>query len=110
MDKPRKRTGRGRYRLEICLITDGTGDILLQASSFAGFEDWEDVDQLQELVVWANEQFKDRCRYGIGHGVYARHFCGHGFTHEDPNAAMAPTPNAGLISRVPIPTLQATGP
>ena len=77
-------------------FTDGTGDISsCPASSFAGFEDWEDVDQLQELVVWANEQFlKIAVDTGSDMIFMLEHFCGHGFTHEDPNGRCYRGPNA----------------
>tara|TARA_B100000925_G_C21984342_1_gene463837 strand:+ start:123 stop:1304 length:1182 start_codon:yes stop_codon:yes gene_type:complete len=76
-------------------FTDGTGDISsCPASSFAGFEDWEDVTQLQDLVIWANEQFlKIAVDTGSDMVFMLEHFCGHGFTHEDPNGRCYRGPN-----------------
>ena len=77
-------------------FTDGTGDISsCPASSFAGFEDWEDVTQLQNLVIWANEQFlKIAVDTGTDMVFMLEHFCGHGFTNEDPNGRCYRGPNA----------------
>ena len=76
-------------------FTDGTGDIgSCPTSSFAGFEDWEDVTQLQDLVLWANEQFLKLAVDTNSDMVFMlEHFCGHGFTHEDPNGRCYRGPN-----------------
>ena len=75
-------------------FTEGTGDIRSCPASHAGFEDWEDVDQLQELVVWVTNNFKIAVDTGSDMIFMLEHFCGHGFTHEDPNGRCYRGPNA----------------
>lgn len=78
-------------------FTDGTGDVSsCPAASLAGFDEpWTNPQDLEDLVVWANEQYM---RIAVDHGAdmvfMLEHFCGHGFNHEDPNGRCYRGPNA----------------
>tara|TARA_Y100001954_G_scaffold233063_1_gene285575 strand:- start:4556 stop:5734 length:1179 start_codon:yes stop_codon:yes gene_type:complete len=76
-------------------FTDGTGDIgSCPTSSFAGFEDWEDTQMLEELVIWANEQFLSiAVDTGSDMVFMLESFCGHGFNHDNPQGRCYRGPN-----------------
>lgn len=68
-------------------FTDATGDVgSCPAAGVAGFDEpWADPQALEDLVVWANEEYM---RIAVDHGAdlifMLEHFCGHGFHHDDP--------------------------
>ncbi|MBI2376425.1 MAG: SGNH/GDSL hydrolase family protein [Deltaproteobacteria bacterium] len=69
-------------------FTDATGDVgSCPAASVAGFDaPWSNPADLEELVIWANEQYM-RIAVDTGSDLVwmLEHFCGHGYHHDDPN-------------------------
>lgn len=69
-------------------FTDATGDVTsCPAANLAGFDEaWADPQQLETLVIWANEQFMQiAVETGSDLIMMLEHFCGHGYHHDDPN-------------------------
>jgi lysophospholipase L1-like esterase len=76
-------------------FTDATGDVsACPAANAAGFEEWNDVGPLEDMVVWANEQYM---RIAVDHGAdmlfNLEHFCGHGYKNDDPESPCYRGPN-----------------
>lgn len=68
-------------------FTDGTGETTAcPAASLAGFgAEWENPDDLADLVIWANEQYlRIAVDYGVDMIFMLEAFCGHGFNNNDP--------------------------
>ena len=68
-------------------FTDGTGETTAcPAAGLAGFgAEWEDVDALADIVIWANEQFmRIAVDYRADMIFMLETFCGHGFNARDP--------------------------
>ncbi|MBI4818628.1 MAG: SGNH/GDSL hydrolase family protein [Deltaproteobacteria bacterium] len=69
-------------------FTDGTGDVgSCPAASVAGFDEaWSNPRDLEDLVIWANEQYM-RIAVDTGSDLVwmLEHFCGHGYHHDDPS-------------------------
>ena len=68
-------------------FTDGTGETTAcPTAGLAGFgAEWEDVDALAAIVIWANEQFlRIAVDYRADMIFMLENFCGHGFNHKDP--------------------------
>jgi hypothetical protein len=68
-------------------FTDATGDVgSCAAASLAGFDEpWENPQDLEDVVVWANEQFMEiAVSTGSDMIFMLEHFCGHGFHNDDP--------------------------
>lgn len=79
-------------------FTDGTGDTsACPAAALAGFgAEWENPDDLAELVVWANEQYLSiAVDTGSDMIFMLEHFCGHGFNHDNPDTPCYRGPDAG---------------
>jgi hypothetical protein len=69
-------------------FTDGTGDVdACAAAGAAGFDEpWDRPEDLEELVIWMNEQYMDiAVDNGADMVFLLEAFCGHGFNHDDPN-------------------------
>ncbi len=80
-------------------FTDGTGDVgACPAAGLAGFgAEWEDQDALEDMVVWANEQFMSiAVDTGSDMVFMLESFCGHGFNHQDPEGPCYRGPDAEL--------------
>lgn len=78
-------------------FTDGTGDVdSCPAASLAGFDEpWSNPQDLEDLVVWANEQFmRITVDYGADIIFMLESFCGHGYHHDDPTNRCYRGPNA----------------
>ena len=78
-------------------FTDGTGETNACAlASLGGFDGaWDDPLDLENLVIWANEQYM---KIAVDHGAdlifMLETFCGHGFKHDDPNGRCYRGPEA----------------
>jgi lysophospholipase L1-like esterase len=69
--------------------TDATGDIgSCVAAEWSGFTDpWDRPQDLERLVIWANEQYMSIAVETQSDLVFMlEHFCGHGFHNEDPQS------------------------
>ncbi len=67
-------------------FTDGTGDLTsCPAAGSAGFDmPWEDPDAMNEVAVYANEQFISIASETQTDVIFMfEHFCGHGFRFDD---------------------------
>lgn len=70
-------------------FTDGTADMAsCPAASVAGFtEPWDHPEDLEALMIWANEQYLAMAVETGSDMVFSlESFCGHGFHNEDPAA------------------------
>jgi len=69
-------------------FTDGTGEIdSCSSAQFAGFDPWEDPNELAAIVSWANEQYIDiAADTGTDKMFMLEAFCGHGFNFDDPTS------------------------
>lgn len=67
-------------------FTDGTGDIgACPSSALAGMDGWSIGETVQEMVVWANEDYmKTAVDYSADMIFMMEGFCGHGFNYDDP--------------------------
>lgn len=68
--------------------SDTTVDLLsCPAASTAGFDqNWENPQDLADLMFWLNEQYLDiAVQTGTDVVFMAEQFCGHGFFNEDPD-------------------------
>jgi lysophospholipase L1-like esterase len=77
-------------------FTDGTGDVSsCPAASVGGFsEPWDDPPALEELVIWANEQFMSIAKDTGSDMIFLLEaFCGHGFKNNDPTNRCYRGPN-----------------
>lgn len=79
-------------------FTDGTGDTSsCSSASLAGFEPWEHPEHLEELVIWANEQFMSiAVETGTDMIFMLEQFCGHGYRRDDPKGRCYRGPGADL--------------
>ncbi len=77
-------------------FTDGTGEIdSCVSAQFAGFDPWENPDDLAALVIYANEQYMDiAVSTGTDMIFMLEHFCGHGFNYDDPTSPCYRGPDA----------------
>ncbi|MBK6687186.1 MAG: hypothetical protein IPG45_22140 [Deltaproteobacteria bacterium] len=69
-------------------FTDATGDVTsCPAAGLAGFDEpWSNPQDLEHLVVWANEQFMQiAVETQTDLIMMLEHFCGHGYHNDDPN-------------------------
>lgn len=77
-------------------FTDATGNTsVCPLASVAGFGgSWDDPVALEDMVVWANEQY---ARIAVDTGTdmvfMLESFCGHGWAHDDPEAPCYRGPN-----------------
>ena len=76
-------------------FTDATGDVsACPAANAAGFEEWNDVEPLADMVVWANEQYmRIAVDYSADIIFNLEHFCGHGYKNDDPESPCYRGPN-----------------
>ncbi len=68
-------------------FTDATGDVTsCPAANLAGFDEpWANPQDLEDLVVWANEEFmRAAVETGADMIFLLENFCGHGYRNEDP--------------------------
>ena len=66
------------------------------AASAAGFgEPWEDQQALEDMVVWANEQYMAIAVDNAADMIFSlESFCGHGFRRDDPTSRCYRGPGA----------------
>ena len=76
-------------------FTDGTGDTAsCGTASLGGFTPWENQEDLERLVVWANEQFMQIAVETQSDMIFMlENFCGHGYKNEDPTGRCYRGPN-----------------
>ena len=77
-------------------FTDATGDVSsCPAAGAAGFDEaWDDQQALEDLVVWANEQFVEIAVSSGSDVIFMlEHFCGHGYHNDDPMSRCYRGPN-----------------
>ena len=80
-------------------FTDGTGNTdACPAASLAGFgAEWDNPDDLADLVIWANEQYaKIAVDTGTDMVFMLEHFCGHGFNADDPTSPCYRGPDSAV--------------
>jgi len=77
-------------------FTDGTGDVTsCPVAGLAGFEAAIDDPALEEMVIWAMEQFMRIAVETQSDMLFLlESFCGHGFNHDDPNGSCYRGPDA----------------
>lgn len=77
-------------------FTDATGDVTsCPAAGLAGFDEpWTNPQDLEHLVVWANEQFMQiAVETQTDLIMMLEHFCGHGYHNDDPAGRCYRGPN-----------------
>lgn len=76
-------------------FTDGTGDtdscpavgLASILGDFTGFRPWLHPEWLEEMVIWANEQYMSiAVETGTDMIMILEHFCGHGYHANDPES------------------------
>jgi len=78
-------------------FTDGTGETNACAlASLGGFDgQWDKPEDLEDLVIWANEQYMKIAVETQSDMIFMlEHFCGHGFKHKDPKGRCYRGPQA----------------